>query len=185
MRRWSLAIGLLATLVASCAGGSAVRAPSIAASTPVYQLAPDDKVKINVYGEEGLTGTFTVASNGAISYPLLGEVIAGGLTLAQLQAQLTARLRDGYLNDPKVSVDITEYRPFYILGEVNKAGEYPYRVGLTVDAAVATAGGFTYRANHRTVAIQHRGEAREVRYQLVPGVQVLPGDTIRILERFF
>jgi polysaccharide export outer membrane protein len=185
MRRLTLAMSVASVLLASCSSGPATQAPVVSATPPAYRLAPDDKVRVNVYNEEGLTGTYVVGSDGAVSYPLLGSVQAAGLTLPQLQELLTNRLRSGYVKDPKVSVDITEYRPFYILGEVNKAGQYPYRVGLTVDAAVATAGGFTYRANHRVVAIQHRNQPQEVRYKLEPGVQVLPGDTVRILERFF
>jgi protein involved in polysaccharide export with SLBB domain len=150
-----------------------------------YRLAPDDKVKIAVYGETPLTGEYLVGSDGRISFPLVGMVMAGGLTLAELQQSLTERLNSAYLNDAKVNVDIVEYRPFYILGEVNKAGQYPYKVGLTVRAAVATAGGFTYRANTKKIAIQRRGETVEAKTRLTPDLLVRPGDTIRVLERFF
>ena len=183
---WLRSMGLALILAtANCAGGAVVDGPEVSATPPVYRLAPDDKVRVNVYGEEGLTGTFAVGSNGSLSYPLLGQVKAAGLSLSELQALLTDRLRTGYVKDAKVSVDITEYRPFYILGEVNRAGQYPYRVGLTVNAAVATAGGFSYRANHKIVVIQHLNQPGEVRYRLDPSLQVLPGDTVRILERFF
>jgi protein involved in polysaccharide export with SLBB domain len=150
-----------------------------------YRLAADDKIKIAVYGETQLTGDYLVGSDGRISFPLVGMVEAAGLTLAELQQKLTQRLNDAYLNDAKVTVDVVEYRPFYILGEVNKAGQYPYKVGLTVRAAVATAGGFTYRANTRKIAIQHRGETIEQKVALTADMQVRPGDTIRVLERFF
>lgn len=177
----------LALLCSACATDSAPATDASHATRPipVYKLAPDDKIKVGVYGEEALTGEYLVGSDGTVSFPLIGMVKAGGLTLAQFQALLTERLAAAALNDPKVTVDILEYRPFYILGEVNKAGQYPYRVGMTVNAAVATAGGFTYRANHKSVAIQHRGEAGEQKYELRSDLPVMPGDTIRVLERFF
>jgi len=176
---------LLALVLAGCGGRSVVDGPSVSTGPAVYRLAPDDKVRVNVYGEEGLTGTYVVGSNGQISYPLLGSVKAAGLSVPELQAVLTEQLRTGYVKDAKVSVDVTEYRPFYILGEVNRSGQYPYRVGLTVNAAVATAGGFSYRANRRVVVIQHLNQPAEVRYRLTPSLQVLPGDTVRVVERFF
>jgi len=176
---------VLALAMAGCGGGGAVTGPSITAGPPVYRLAADDKVRVNVYGEEGLTGTYVIGGNGELSYPLLGSVKAGGLSVPELQAVLTNRLRRDFVKDAKVSVEITEYRPFFVLGEVNRSGQYPYRVGLTVNAAVATAGGFSYRANHKVVAIQHLNQPGEVRYRLDPSLQVLPGDTVRVLERFF
>jgi protein involved in polysaccharide export with SLBB domain len=164
---------------------SAHAQPTTQAVDLTYRLAPDDKIKIAVYGETPLTGEYLVGSDGRISFPLVGMVEAGGLTLAELQQNLTERLNAAYLNDAKVNVDIVEYRPFYILGEVNKAGQYPYKVGLTVRAAVATAGGFTYRANTKKVAVQRGGETVEQKTKLTPDLLVRPGDTIRVLERFF
>jgi protein involved in polysaccharide export with SLBB domain len=175
---------LLLALVAVVPTGSRAQ-PDSGASDSTYRLAADDKIKIAVYGETPLTGEYLVGSDGRISFPLVGMVEAGGLTLAELQRKLTERLNDTYLNDAKVTVDVVEYRPFYILGEVNKAGQYPYKVGLTVRAAVATAGGFTYRANTKKIAIQHRGETTEQKTALTADLQVRPGDTIRVLERFF
>jgi len=184
--RAKAAIGIALTLAtASCGGSAAVEGPSITAGAPIYRLAADDKVRVNVYGEEGLTGTYVIGSNGDLSYPLLGAVKAAGLSVPELQAVLTGRLRREFVKDAKVSVDITEYRPFFVLGEVSRSGQYPYRVGLTVNAAVATAGGFSYRANRKVVAIQHLNQPGEVRYRLDPSLQVLPGDTVRVLERFF
>lgn len=160
-------------------------APTAAAEVPVYRLGADDKVRINVYGEDALNAEYLVGSDGNISFPLLGMVEAKGLTIAELQALLTRRLAETAINDPKVSVDVVEYRPFYVLGEVQKAGQYPYRTGMTVMAAIATAGGFTYRANEKTVMIQRFGETVEKSYPLSPQTIVLPGDTIRVKERFF
>lgn len=183
----ALLILFAALLTAACAsGGNVARAPeTIAGGVPVYRLAPDDKLKITVYGEEKLTGDYLVGSDGNVSFPLIGMVKAAGLTLAELQTALTGALSETFLNSPRVSVDIAEYRPVYVLGEVNKAGQFPYKVGMTVNAAVATAGGFTYRANEKIVAVQHFNEPGEKRYELTSDILVRPGDTIRILERFF
>lgn len=173
-------------MLASC-GAQVDRAPVASAPTevPVYRLGADDKVRINVYGEDALNAEYLVGSDGNISFPLIGMVQAKGLTLAELQAILTFRLAESMINDPKVSVDILQYRPFYVLGEVQKAGQYPYRTGLTAMAAIATAGGFTYRANEKTVMIQRFGEAVEQSFPLSPQTIVLPGDTIRVKERYF
>lgn len=175
------------SIMLSGCGSAADRVPVASAATevPVYRLGADDKIRINVYGEDPLNAEYLVGSDGNISFPLLGMVAAKGLTLAELQALLTLRLAQSAIVDPKVSVDIVEYRPFYVLGEVQKAGQYPYRTGLTIMAAVATAGGFTYRANHKVVMIQRFGEAEEQRLPLTPQTIVLPGDTIRIKERHF
>jgi len=183
---WRLVILAALFAVGGCGGdrGVAPDATLPAMDIPVYKLAADDKVTITVFGEEALTGTFLVGSDGNISYPLLGSIPAKGLTLAQLTQQLTTRLGSAIKN-PRVSADISEYRPFFILGEVNRPGQYPYRTGMTVNSAVATAGGFTYRANEKRVLIQHFGEAGERRYELSPGLPVLPGDTVRVGERYF
>lgn len=151
-----------------------------------YRLGAGDKVRIIVFGESDLTGEFDVPGGmGTISFPLIGNVQAGGLTVGQLQAELEVKLRDGYLRDPHVSIEILNYRPFYILGEVTKPGEYPYTSRLTVLNAVATANGFTYRADTRHVFIKHVNELGEHEYPLTSATSVSPGDTIRIRERFF
>lgn len=120
-----------------------------------------------------------------MSLPLVGEVPAAGKTLQEFRTELEARLADGYLNDPRVSAEVLNYRPFYILGEVAESGEYAYTDGLTVMNAVARAGGFTYRANTRVVYIQRADTDREVEVPLTATLRVMPGDTIRIAERFF
>jgi protein involved in polysaccharide export with SLBB domain len=178
----------LALMCSMVQPGSALIAEGPAAplnGTAAYTLAPDDKIHIGVFGEDNLTGEYVVRGDGTISFPLVGAIKVDGLTLSQLEALLTSRLAGGYLQNPRLTAEIKEYRPFYILGEVERAGQYPYRMGMTVNAAVATAGNFSYRANKRTVAIQHRGEAAEHKYKLTPDLRVQPGDTIRVLERFF
>jgi polysaccharide export outer membrane protein len=150
-----------------------------------YRLGPRDKVRIIVYGEPNLSGEFFVSGNGQISFPLVGDVEAANSTVAEFQARLENALRQGYLKEPRVSAEVLTYRPFYILGEVNKPGEYPYTNGLNVLNAVATAGGFTYRANQHKVFIKRSDHPDEETYELTPETMVAPGDMIRIGERFF
>lgn len=150
-----------------------------------YRLDSGDKLRIIVFGEDNLTGEFTVAGSGDIAFPLIGQVPAVGKTVAELQAAIRAKLADGYLRDPRVSAEVLNYRPFFILGEVGKPGEYQYRNGLTIMNAVATAGGFTYRANQRKIMVRRAGAAGEQEVELKVDTPVSPGDTIRVKERFF
>jgi protein involved in polysaccharide export with SLBB domain len=152
---------------------------------PEYRLGAADKIRVNVFGEEALTGEFLVGGSGKVSLPLIGEVQAAGLTIAELQEEIANALRQGYINEPRVSAEVLNYRPFYILGEVNKPGEYPYTNNLTVLNAVATAEGFTYRADTRRVYIKRADGVGEQGFPLTTATQVAPGDTIRIGERFF
>jgi len=152
---------------------------------PAYRLGSGDQLRIIVFGEEELSGEFFLDGSGTVSLPLIGEVPATGKTLQEFRSELEARLSDGYLTDPRVSAEVLNYRPFYILGEVNSAGEYPYTDGLTVLNAVARAGGFTYRANENTVVIQRADGGEDVRVPLTSTLRVMPGDTITIIERFF
>jgi len=150
-----------------------------------YQLGIQDELRVTVFNEPNLSGQFVVNSNGMLSLPLIGEVRAAGTTIDQLRGEITTKLGDGYLKNPKVSLQVLTFRPFYILGEVNKPGKYPYSTGLTVLNAVATAEGFTYRANKRRVFVKHAGVADEKPIELTPNTPVQPGDTIRIGERYF
>jgi polysaccharide export outer membrane protein len=150
-----------------------------------YRLGPNDKLRVITFGEESLTGEFFISGSGRVSLPLIGEIEAAGLTAAEFQQHVEAALKDGYLKDPKVSVEVISYRPYYILGEVGRPGEYPYTNGLTVLNAVATANGFTYRANTHKVFVRHAGESKEQPYTLESNTPVKPGDTVRILERYF
>jgi polysaccharide export outer membrane protein len=150
-----------------------------------YVLGSGDKIRVITFGEDSLTGEFFVGSQGQVSLPLIGDVKAGGLTIAQFTEEVTKALANGFLKEPRISVEVLDYRPFYILGEVNKPGEYPFINGLTVMNAVATAGGFTYRANTRTVFIKGGAGSAEKKIHLLSNTPVHPGDTIRIGERFF
>lgn len=150
-----------------------------------YRLGPGDEMRIVVFGQEQMTGQFIVGAGGAVVFPLVGDVPARGLTINEFNESLVARLREGYVRQPSVTVEVTKYRPFYILGEVQQPGTYPFSAGLTVMRAVATAGGFSYRANSRRVFIQHSDEASESAYELTSSTPVQPGDTVRIPERRF
>lgn len=150
-----------------------------------YKLGSGDKLRVIVFEEEGLTGEFQVDGSGLVSMPLIGEIRASGQTVRQFEVAVEEALRGGYLRDPRVSAEVLDFRPYYILGEVNRPGTYPYISGLTVFNAVATAEGFTYRANQRHVYIRRAGENDERRHPLNSTIQVNPGDTIRIGERIF
>ncbi|HOZ26437.1 MAG TPA: polysaccharide biosynthesis/export family protein [Hyphomonadaceae bacterium] len=151
-----------------------------------YKLGPGDKIRVTVFGEDALSGEFLVANNGSVSLPLVGQVRAGGSTLTNfetaIQEQLTA---SGMVRSPKVSADMVEYRPYYILGEVNKPGQYTYSIGLTVTKAVATAGGFTYRADNKIVYVTREGAQNEAPVPVTAATWIGPGDTLRIGERMF
>lgn len=150
-----------------------------------YRLASADKVRIAVFGEDALSGEFVINAEGKVALPLIGEVNAAGLTVAQLQDAVTEALSQGYLNQPRVMAQVLTYRPIYILGEVNRPGEYPYLPDLTVLNAVATAQGFTYRANTRRIFVRRAGSQIEEPLPLTADTRVSPGDTLRIGERYF
>jgi polysaccharide export outer membrane protein len=156
-----------------------------AATAGSYMLGPNDRIRLKVYGEADITGEYEVDSNGQVSIPLAGHIAAAGLTTKQLERSIKSALSKGIVRDPRVNVEIALYRPYYILGEVKKGGEYPYRLGLTVMDAVASAGGFTYRANEGKVYLRRSGAGVEEVYALDAPVPVFPGDNIRVPERYF
>lgn len=150
-----------------------------------YRLGSADQLRITVFGEPELSGEYVLDGTGTVSLPLIGEVPALNLTVREFQRAVEARYADGYLRAPRINAEVLNYRPFYILGEVRQPGEYPYTNGLTVLNAVATAGGFTYRANESSILIKGAEDSEEFRLKLDPSTQILPGDTIRVVERFF
>jgi polysaccharide export outer membrane protein len=158
----------------------------------VYRLDSGDKIKVTVFNEPTLTGDVVVDGQGAISMPLIGEIKAKNLTVRELERLIETKLRgdpehgvQGYIRNPQVSAEMIGYRPYYILGEISKPGEYPFITGLTVMKAVATAGDFTYRADKKKVFIKSMDSPVEKEVKLTPTTMVRPGDTIRIRERFF
>jgi len=181
--------GLAAVALAACASGpasgSAQDMVALGSDMPSYRLGAGDEIKVTVFGEADLSGSYVVDGQGQITLPLVGQVIIGKLTLSEASTSLENRLKDGWLKDPKVTAELVKGRPYYILGEVNKPGEYPFVAGLTVMNAVASAGDFTYRADKSRILIKNADNPNEREVELTPTTPVRPGDTIRIRERFF
>jgi polysaccharide export outer membrane protein len=189
-----LCLLLLALAVGGCArGGRTVgyapaaygyAAPAFPAGEP-YQLDSGDKLRITVFGQEGLTNTYLVDAAGNITISLIGPVQARGLTTMQLATSLSERLKQGYIRNPHVSVEIDTYRPFFILGEVTAPGQYPYVANMTVETAVAIAGGYTPRALKTGGTLTRNINGQPMRASVAPNFTVRPGDTITIGERWF
>ena len=178
----------LVCLVGACGAGLDAEAPdptAAAASANALRLAPGDKVRVTVFGEDKLSGEYQIDNSGFLSLPLAGTIEGAGLTKPELEVSLTSKLKSQYLRDPKVTVDVVSFRPFYVLGEVSKPGEYPFRSGLNVLSALAIAGGPTYRASNSKVLIQRSGSTEMTEYPQSPTVMVMPGDVVRVPERFF
>ena len=189
---WLVVCGtLLIATLGACVQGVASGSPTGAGEDGVaqvirdYRLGAADKVRVTVFGADALTGEFLVGGNGKISLPLIGETQAAGLTIAEFQTEIGDALRQGYITAPRVNAEVLTYRPFYILGEVKAPGAYPYTNDLTVLNAVATAGGFTYRADLRRVFIKRGASEADDEFALTTSTRVAPGDTIRIRERLF
>lgn len=159
--------------------------PATGSPDEQYTLSAGDKIRVIVFGEETLTADYVITSAGNLSFPLVGNLPAQGYTVEALQEALQARLADGYLREPCVNIQIVAFRPFYILGEVARPGEYPVSTGLTVEQAIAMAGGYTYRANKRKAWLKRATEPSERLINLRDGVVVRAGDTLRIRERHF
>jgi polysaccharide export outer membrane protein len=160
--------------------------PASAQADTSYRLGAGDRIRVTVFGQEDLSGEFELDGTGRVSLPLIRTVEAKGLTLAELEQAITDRLKPDFLKDPSVSVDVLNYRPFYIIGEVKEPGSYPYVNGMTVWNAVAMAGGFSYRAKKSEVEIKRGGDAAQTAWQEAnPDTIVYPGDVIRVPERFF
>jgi len=151
-----------------------------------YRLALGDKVKVTVFGEPDMSGEFQVNDNGNIAIPLAGDVAAVNRTTTELKSMIVQTLHGRYVKNPRVTVEISSYRPFNVIGEVKNAGQYPYRPGLTVRDAIAMAGGYTYRADTHTLYVRRAEATGEQSVNLdVKSAAVLPGDNIRVPERFF
>ncbi len=162
------------------AAASGAQQPTAAA----YRLGSGDKLRITVYNEEDVTGEYEVDSSGNVSLKMIGTVAAAGRTLPELSKIIEAKLLDGYLLNPRVAIDVLNYRPFYVLGEVNEPGSYPYVSGITVLKAIALAGGFTFRARTSKIELIHANDPDKP-ILVDQNTLLLPGDIIRIKERFF
>jgi polysaccharide export outer membrane protein len=186
------AISALRNSFAAGAGLSYAGAPVAYAAAPMpavhdaaYRLDAGDKLRVVVYGQEGLTNTYAIDAGGSITMPLIGAVAARGRTPARLAAEISAKLRNGFIREPSVAVEIEAYRPFFILGEVAAPGQYPYVPNMSVESAVAIAGGFSPRARRDSVTLTHTEASGPMRMVVPLGTAIDPGDTVLVGERWF
>ena len=150
-----------------------------------YRLDAGDRLRVVVYGQEGLTNTYAIDAGGSITMPLIGSVPARGRTPAGLAADITAKLRNGFIREPSVAVEVEASRPFFILGEVAAPGQYPYVPNMSVESAVAIAGGFSPRARRDRVTLTHTDASGSSRFVVPLGTSLSPGDTVLVGERWF
>lgn len=165
--------------------GPAIAASELARTPSVYRLGLGDKLRVNIFGEPSLSGEYQVSGSGVVTMPLVGDVKAVGLTANELEAALTARYAAGFLKQPRISLEVFDFRPYSILGEVQRPGRYQTSEGLTILGAVAAAGGYTYRANTRQVFLRRAGDSVERQVTLDRDFPIEPGDIIRVGERYF
>ncbi|HTW36533.1 MAG TPA: polysaccharide biosynthesis/export family protein [Rhizomicrobium sp.] len=150
-----------------------------------YRFGPGDKLRVTVYGEDDLSGEFQIDGAGYIRLPLIGQIKASGATAHELETEVAQTLDDGYLTDARVAIEVTTYRPFYIIGQVSKPGEYPYVSNMSALNAVALAGGFTEKAMDSTIYVRHEGEVDEREITMNELVRIEPGDVVRVPETTF
>ena len=150
-----------------------------------YTLDSGDRLRIVVFGQDGLTNSYVLDASGDLDMPLIGPVAARGLTTDQLSARIAGLLRQGYVREPYVAVEIEAYRPFFILGEVTQPGQYPYVANMTVETAVAIAGGFGPRGDRKSVIVSRNYGGQVFRFRTPVTAQIRPGDTIQVQERWF
>jgi len=160
--------------------------PAQPAGLPVgpYLLDSGDRLRVQVFGQDGLSNSYTVDAAGNITLALVGPVAARGFTTSQLAQAIGARLREGYVREPHVSVEVEAYRPFFILGEVNAPGQYPYVANMTAESAVAIAGGYAPRADKKKITVTRNINGQMLRQNVPLNYPVRPGDTITVSERW-
>lgn len=186
MDRRTLLSGMLALPIAACSGSYSDLPVASAGSTARYTLGPGDSVKVAVYGFDAMAGSYTVSDAGTISIPMLSTLQVSGKSAPELETEIAGVLRARDLApNANVSVQVEKYRPFYILGEVQRPGQYPYVPGMTVLTAVSIAGGYTFRANKRVAAVDRLNGSSRAKARLDADSQILPGDTIVIPEAWF
>lgn len=183
------AVSALAALsLLTTASGTGVAAPGadVTAAVDSYTLGAGDRLRVTVYNEPTLSGSFSIAGDGNLALPLIGNVQAGDKTPREVEAIIRDKLIGGdFVKNAQVSVELTTYRPYYILGEVNRPGQYPYVAGIKLQQAIAAAGGYTYRANRGKAFIQRGADPAEKPVKIKGAAQpIAPGDTIRIGERY-
>jgi polysaccharide biosynthesis/export protein len=168
---------------------AATAVPVVPAAAPVteaaYTLDAGDRLRVTVFGQDGLTNSYIVGASGYIAMPLIGQVMARGETTDLLAKRIGDKLRDGFVRDPHVAVEVEAYRPFFILGEVTQPGQYPYVANMTAETAVAIAGGFTPRASRKAVTVTRNYNGQQYRTVVPVTTPIRPGDTISVSERWF
>lgn len=186
MIKQGLFAAALLAVTAGCASQDAHLAPIASEQAVRYQLGPGDDIRIAVFGFDALSNSYVVSDAGTISMPLLSTVEVDGLTTADLEATITGLMRAKHLApNPSVSVQVQKYRPFFILGEVQNPGQYPYVPGMSVLTAVSIAGGFTFRAETKHASITRSIGQQVTRGKAVKQTLVLPGDTVEVPEAWF
>lgn len=176
---------LAAVLLAGCASYRPAPAAFHEVLDHPYRLGAGDRVRITVFEQEGLSNTYAVDQSGYIAFPLVGAVAARGYTAQQIEGQIADKLRQGYLRDPDVTVEIDRYRPVFVMGEVGAAGQYSYVPGMTVQKAIAAAGGFSARANQENVDVTRDINGKVMTGRVLTSDPLMPGDTIYVRERLF
>ena len=183
--RIALILLAVSMLAASCASRGVIAERAVPVEAEIYRLDTGDQLRVTVFGQTDLSGDFTVDGTGAISMPLLPPILARGLTTDDLEDVVEAELGERLLRNPNVSIQVMQFRPFFILGEVQNAGQYPYVSGMTVQSAAAIAGGFTYRANPDRITITRNRGDHVVEIGVDSNALVMPGDTVLVKERYF
>lgn len=184
------AAACFAIVVAACSSSGSIdyakgTLGDVSSNLLQLKLAAGDKIRVTVFGEDKISGDYDIDTAGYVSLPLAGSVMAAGLSKPELERELARQLSGDYLKSPKVTVSVINFRPFFILGEVEKPGEYQYRSGMNVLSAMAMAGGPTYRASRSSILIQRAGTTQLKEYPLDTTVSILPGDLVRVPERYF
>jgi polysaccharide biosynthesis/export protein len=188
MKRFNLILALATSLsLGSCGlhrntGYSDILSAS---HTEPYMLSTGDRLRVIVFGQDGLSNSYAVDSTGMISMPLIGSIHAKGQSTRGLESQIIAKLRTGFLRDPKVSVEVEQYRPFFILGEVTSSGQFPYVNGMTIQTAIAIAGGYQPRANRNYAEVTRVVNGETITGRVPLDAPVRPGDTVTVRERYF
>lgn len=183
---YAVAVSLLALAVLSACTGYRPAPPAFhEAINQPYMLDAGDQVRITVFDQDDLTNSYSVGKSGYIAFPLVGAVAARGRTVQQIEADIAAKLRNGFMRNPDVTVEVERYRSVYIMGEVGAAGQYSYTPGMTVQNAIAAAGGFSARANQGNVDITRQINGRVITGRVLISDPLLPGDTVFVRERLF
>jgi len=181
---WLLALAAAATIT-GCSSSVPGGEPPVPLTGQPVPLGPGDRIHITVYGQDLMTNDYMVDRDGTIALPLAGRIQVGDMVTADAEAAIRKKLAKGIVVNPNVTVDVIQYRPIYVIGEVNKPGAYDYTSNIVMINAVALAGGFTYRASKEGVTVLRGAEAKEQRYRATQTTALQPGDVVVVPERFF